>query len=87
MSLDLALEENSLDWLIETKVRDNEEDEELQDSEPEDAELAHALTWEGYGSLDLEGRRKMIKGLWALYDRRRKGTSRGANQRVRARGK
>ena len=41
--------------------------------EPDLTALAQALTWEGYGELDVEGRRKMIGQLWRLQDRRKAG--------------
>jgi hypothetical protein len=48
-----------------------EREDEEQDRELDLNAIAHSLTWEGYRSLDAEGRRRMIRQLWTLYDRRK----------------
>jgi hypothetical protein len=44
---------------------------EVQNMEPDTTAPAQALTWKGYGDLDVEARRKVIAQLWAFHDGRR----------------
>jgi hypothetical protein len=64
--------ENAPEWIKEQELESRDDEVEV---EPDMTAIAHSLTWEGYGSLDLESRRKMIRQLWALYERQ-KGTVR-----------